>query len=206
MDASIETDKDKTGIVSRVVFIQSKSGGIQSSDSKPTDYRALKDRSNPTYTKYSDVLIIHKIDNMVLFVCIDCDANVVPTGFAVVTNTVTDDYMWAFCKFVTINNNVLPRVVIVDFDDSMFAACKVAFVKSKIVYSPWSIYQAAKDVVQEAKLDKSSLVDDLMKAIFQTDAKTYEDKVTKLAHEYSRDPITKSFIDSVRLQAKMVAL
>ena len=36
-----------------------------------TEYRPLRDRSNPTYVKYSDVLIIHKIDNMVLFVCID---------------------------------------------------------------------------------------------------------------------------------------
>ena len=206
LDSCIETDKDKSGIVTRVVFIQSRSNSKQSTDCKQTEYRPLRDRSNPTYVKYSDVLIIHKIDNMVLFVCIDWNANIVPTGFAAVTNTVTDDYMWAFCKFVAMNSNIMPRVVVVDFDDSMIAASKVTFIKSKIVYSPWSIYQAAKDVEQEAKLDKSNLADDLMKIIFQTDAKAYEDKISKLAHEYSRDPIAKTFLESIRLQAKLIAL
>ena len=206
MDSWIETDKDKSGAVTRLIFQQTQNYGKQSSDNRSSsDHRISKDRSNNIYTRYSDVLIIHKIDNMVLFIWIDGNANIVPVSFAAVTNTVTDDYMWVFCKFVTLNNSILPRVVIVDFDDSIAAACKAIFVKSKIIYSPWSIYQTAKDMMQETKNEKSSMIECIMKTIFQSDAKVFEDKISWLIQEYYRDPIARSFIESIRIQAKMVA-
>lgn len=75
----IETYMDKSDSISRALFFSR--------------------QSIDNYKRYRDVMIIYKYDNFLLFAGVNSSANITPFAVSIMTNTIIDDYLWAFSKF-----------------------------------------------------------------------------------------------------------
>jgi len=115
-NCKLETFRDKNKVVTRVIWVNEQE-------------------------KCMDVLVVHKIQNMVFLGGIDSNACLLPYGLAMLTNTIIDDYLWIIKVFITRNENYLPPAVIMDYDENLANACETMFVGCKKIYSPWSIKQ-----------------------------------------------------------------
>lgn len=182
--------KDKNGLVTRAIFQAARHQGASERDRRKPGL----DRANANYCRYRDLLIVHKIQSMLLFACVDCNGNVIPVALAMHTNTIIDDYLWTFKQFLAMNNNLFPTVVVADYDENLSNACDLMFVGCKIVYSPWSISQLARDMFQNLKTGSLGSMDELMGLVFQTEQQAFDPQFSRFIEAAVKDQSLKGMV------------
>ena len=103
--------------------------------------------------KWRDFLIIHKIQNSIIFLGFSNNYSMILFAFAVLNHLAEEDYLWTLQNFYNQNflnkNCIIPSFLLIDYDEGLKKSCEVTFASSKIFISPWSWKRLEKEVSQQ---------------------------------------------------------